>query len=132
MGNNESYIDKCSTLERIALERILDAENKIYIGIKPHIGMDEYNYSLQVIRFGDYREKSYRLVKFTENKDKLKYEFENDIVMELIKQENNILLDIKKQNLFIKKEMDPIIRKHYKKLDFVSYELDKIKDFIHN
>ena len=61
------------------------------------------------------------------------YVFENDIFMILEKKENDILIEItKNKKIMIKKEMDPIIRKHYKKLDFVSYELDKIKDFIHN
>jgi hypothetical protein len=128
MGNtNKSYIDVDGCLK---LDRILDAENKIYIGI----GSSIKNKSLQAIRFGDYTQKYHRLVNFTEKENKLKYEFENDIIMVLEKNEDDILLDvssIKNNLMIIKKQMDPAIRKYHKKISLDSYELDKIYDFIH-
>ena len=50
----------------LKMDRILDAENQIYIGIGSKIP-DNNQMSLQVIRLGDYTNKYYRLLQFTEN-----------------------------------------------------------------
>ena len=57
------------------LNRILDAENQIYIGIGSH-KPNQKLISLQAIRVGDYTNKYYRLLQFTEYENKLEYEFE--------------------------------------------------------
>ena len=127
MGNamkSSNAMDGC-----LKMDRILDSEHKIYIGI----GSTMENKSSQVIRFGDYTQKYNRLIHFTFHEDELRYEFENDITMILQKQEHNILLEVcsNKSNIHIKKVMDPTIRKYHQKLCFASYELDRIYNFIH-
>ena len=79
----------------LKFDRILDAENQIYIGIGSRdqttpVSLDQYDdktISLQAIRLGDYTNKYYRLLQFTENDNKLKYEFEDDITLTLKKVE---------------------------------------------
>lgn len=133
MGNKPSYIDNC-----IKFDRILDNEHQIYIGI----GSTESTKSHQVIQFGDSKHNYYRLIYFDENENKLTYHFENqigsdgNIIMILEKNGNDIILHISSLTPIpgigrnIKKIMDPIIRKHFKKINFDSYEFDKIFDFI--
>ena len=65
------------------------------------------------------------------SEDELKYEFENDVTMSLKKIDNNIemeIIDIN-NNKIIKKNVDPIILKHFKaiKLSKASDELDQIQ-----
>ena len=63
----------------LKFERILDAEYQVYLGIGSYIK----DKSLQVIRIGDHKNKYHRLTNFTEKDNKLKYEFENDIILVL-------------------------------------------------
>ena len=114
--------------ERFYRERILDGENKIYVGI----GSIIENKSSEAIRIGDHTKKYNRLIQFTKNENELLYEFENDIILKLQKEDDNIILDVcsKKDNIHIKKIMNPLIRKHYKKI--CVYEIDRIYNFIHD
>jgi hypothetical protein len=132
----QSYTDNC-----LKFDRILDAENQIYVGIGTRrilYGLDlESDISLQVIRIGDYTNKYYRLLNFTEKENKLKYEFENDIMLILKKiNENNIQLELfdLNNNRFISKEIDPVIIKNFKTIHLlsISNELDKIYELFNN
>jgi len=112
----------------LKMDRLLDNENKIYIGIAPTIE----NKSSQAIRFGDYKEKCHRLINFKPSENKLEYKFENDITMILEKEEDDILLNVTSvnNNINIKKVLNPIIREHHSKICLGSYELDRIYNFI--
>ena len=114
----------------LKIDRILDAENKIYIGIgikKP----DQTQISLQAIRVGDYTNKYYRLLQFTENENRLKYDFEDDVTLTLIKDQNDIILGFTnlKEDKFITTKVDPIIINWFKPISLSSNEFDKIYDF---
>lgn len=135
----------------LKFDRILDAENQIYIGIGSRDQYDDKQISLQVIRIGDYTNKYYRLLQFTESENKLKYEFEDDVTLTLKKVQddiemainndefgrfmkkragNDILLELLflKENKFISKTVDPIIIKRFKRISLASKEFDKIYD----
>jgi hypothetical protein len=126
MGNKSSKVN--DYIDCLKFERVLDSENKISIGI----GSIDENKSLQVLRIGDSGKKYYILLSLTENENKLTYEFEDNIIMTLEKENNNILITISSitTGTIMSKYIDPLLIKHYKKIDFVSYELDKIYDFI--
>jgi len=136
-------------------ERILDAEYQIYIGIGTN-GTNRIqetqstqrtqgtqntqstqgtqctqSTNLQVIRFGDYKQKYHRLIKCTEiDQQTMYYEFEHGINMNLERIGNQILIDLydPTRSMTISKEIDPIVVKHYKpiRLNTVSKDLDKI------
>jgi len=114
----------------LKIDRILDAENQIYIGVASRDNYDDKQVSLQAIRLGDYTNKYYRLLKFTEEEDKLKYNFEDDVTLTLIKNQNDILLRFShlKEDKFISKKIDPIIIKWFKPISMASNEFDKIYD----
>lgn len=116
--SNNDYKDYC-----LKFDRILDTDNQVYIGI----GKKD-----QVIRFGDYKNKYHRLMLCTEYKNKLQYEFENNVTMTLEKIENNIQLgvvDLRNKKVIIK-NIDPIIVKMYKPISLLplSEDLDKIHE----
>jgi hypothetical protein len=117
----------------LKMDRILDAENQIYIGIGSKIP-DNNQMSLQVIRLGDYTNKYYRLLQFTENENKLKYKFEDDITLTLIKNHDYVLLRLShlKEDKFISVKVDPTIVKSFKPINFASNEFDKIHDLFDN
>lgn len=125
-NNPPSYIDNC-----LKFDRILDADNQVYLGIG--IGHSSLKISSQAIRFGDFRNKYYRLHNFTqENGDKLSYNFEDDVLLTLKKDENRIKMELIKLNnpnkIHIIKDVDPVIVKMFKPIKFLSYEIDKICD----
>ena len=159
----------------LKMDRILDAKNQIYIGIGSHNPCQtlpgakhpselvvkrlhvpcapcQNQMSLQVIRLGDYTNKYYRLLQFTEYENKLKYNFEDDVTLTLIKNQNgkgaeslcttnsegdrrspdefDIILTLShlKEDKFISVKVDPIIVKHFKPINLASNEFDKIHD----
>jgi len=114
-------------------DRILDAENQIYIGIGSDVP-DQKEISLQAIRIGDYTNKYYRLLQFTEDEHKLKYEFEDGVTLTLSKFLDVILIELSqlKKKTVIISEVNPIIIKHFKPINFVSDEFDKIYDLFKN
>ena len=79
-NRNKKPIDYC-----LKFDRILDANNQIYVGIGTRKTEADKDKTLQVIRIGDYTNKYYRLINFIEKENKLKYEFENDITLTLTK-----------------------------------------------
>jgi hypothetical protein len=114
----------------LKFDRILDAENQIYIGIGVRDKDDDKQISLQAIRLGDYTNKYYRLLQFTESENKLKYNFEDDVTLTLIKNQDNILLRLShlKEDKFITTRIDPNIIERFKPIRMASKELDKIYD----
>ena len=113
----------------LKFERILDSENQLYIGIGNKKDENDSNLSLQVVRIGDYTNKYHRLLQFTESKNKLKYEFENNVQLVLKRTETNdillVLFDLNNDR-FISKNIDPFIVKHSKTISCASKEFDKI------
>ena len=153
---NKKPIDYC-----LKFDRILDANNQIYVGIGTRKTEADKDKTLQVIRIGDYTNKYYRLINFVEKENKLKYEFENDITLTLTKKNikdirhkhvdsknlndspilrNEVeeyqliqlkLLDLN-NNKVISTEIDPTIIKYYKPINMVSVDLDKIHSFFNS
>ena len=110
----------------LKFDRILDAEHQVYIGIG--------NSADQVIRIGDYTHPYHNLVRFAEDTDELHYEFEHDITMTLQrKNTDEIHMKLVHNHQVIIKQVDPIIVKYFKHIDFsnVSDELDKIHGLFH-
>lgn len=122
--NKQGYID----YHCLKFDRILDADNQVYIGIAP----GGNGLRSQAIRIGDFRNKYHRLLGFTEEEYRLYYKFENNITMSLKKQDYNIHMEIKKEpnKVLVSKNIDPIILKMFKpiKLNNTSNEIDKIKE----
>jgi hypothetical protein len=137
----------------LKFDRILDAENQVYIGMGDS--------AFQVIRIGDYTCPYHRLVRmdrilqqlitestesahsslvrFTEDTDTLHYEFEHDITMTIqqtsdIKPEQQFHMKLVHKHQVITKQIDPVIVKYFKPIDFfdASRDLDKIYHFFHN
>lgn len=129
MGNNTSnkIANDDYSNNSLLFDRILDAEDQIHIGI---VGKNGNETEMQVIRIGDYKNTNNRLLHFTEENNKLKYVFENDIKMVLFKKVGNIHMELfnLNNNKFISKQINPIIVKNYKTISFSSNELDKIYD----
>lgn len=112
----------------LKFDRILDGENQIFIGI----GENAQGLSSQVIRFGDYKNKYYRLQEFYEDNNKLLYKFEDNIYMSIENDNKNIHLAVTdpRNKQPITKCIDSFIIKHHKAihLSTMSKELDKIYD----
>jgi len=131
VGTNHTIQKKKTYIDNVLkFDRILDADHKIYIGIGKQ-NVENPTQSLQVIRIGDYTNKYYRLLNFKEEENKLKYTFENDIILILKKtNENNVLLKLVDlcNNIIISKNIDPIIIKFFKPISLskTSDEFDKI------
>ena len=93
--------------------RLLDTEHQIYIGL------DDKN--IKYIRIGDYMHKYYPLTMYSWTKNRLKYEFENDI--HLIITKNNNIVTIKfadmTNNIIFTKNMEPKIIKNFTQIDLV-------------
>lgn len=131
MGNYSSAFNIPNN-ESLKQERLIDEENKIYIGIvspKPHTNP----YSSQAIRIGDFG-KLYRLQKFIETSNSLIFEYESNTSMTLSKRDNEIIVNINEHetNTHIIKPMDSIPREIYKPIHFgnLANEYDKIPEFI--
>ena len=115
----------------LKLDRILDAEHQIYVGIGTREKEIDTGKSLQVVRIGDYTNKYHRLIDFTEADHKLKYEFEDNVKLILKKTEDNDihleLFDLDNDR-FISKTVDPTVIRMFKKISLSSAELDKIHE----
>lgn len=117
----------------LKIDRILDAEHQIYIGIGTRKHENDAKMSLQVVRIGDYTNKYYRLMDFSEEKNKLKYKFEDDVTMILKKTEEGFhieLSDVNNQRV-ISNKIDPFIINQFKTISMASSELDKIYSLFH-
>ena len=124
MGNNTS-------LHKHALKhvRLLDTEHQIYIGL------DDKN--KKYIRIGDdYVHNYYPLTMYSCVKNRLKYEFENDIFLIITK--NNNIVTIKfadmTKNVIFTKNMEPTIVEKFTKIGLgnVSRNFDDIYDLLHD
>ena len=91
---------------------------------------------MQVIRIGDHKNKYHRLTNFTEKDNKLKYEFENDIILVLKKKDDAFQMNLVDlyNNRYIMKNIDPINVKYFKTISLsnVSKEIDKIHNFFND
>ena len=134
----------------LQFDRILDSDHQVYIGIGKS--------AFQVIRIGDFTHPYHRLIRFTEDTDKLHYEFEHNITMTLEKtlakyqnmidesseskediysssiMKSNIYMNLLYKNKVISKQMNPFIIKHFKTINLgdTSHDFDKIYDFFQN
>lgn len=125
--NNKSY----NSIETLKTDRLIDAENNIYIGI---VSKNQSNpYSSQAIRIG-IDGKLKRLEKFIELDNNLIFEYEDNTTMTLSKKNNDIIINVKEPDTStnIIKPMDQITRKIYKDISWktMSDEYDKIQNFI--
>lgn len=129
MGNSSSNFNTYD--ESLKIDRLIDGENQIYIGIVSNIPPTN-PYSSQAIRIGDGKLK--RLEKFIETQNNLIFEYEDNTSMVLSKRENDIIINIKEQdtNKTIIKPMDSIVREIFKPIQWsnLAIEYDKIPKFI--
>jgi len=118
--------------EYLKCDRLIDAENVIYIGIVSEKNKNPL--STQAIRIGQ-DGKLKRLEKFTETNNSIIYEFENDTILSLSKREKDIIINLKEPETDINliKNMDQIVREIFKPIKFgnLSIEFDKIPKFIY-
>lgn len=83
----------------------------------------------QCIKIG-FDEKLYPLVACIEMGTELKFQFEDDIYLSFVKDENRILYTLKTNLLCETYVMNETVRKALKKISFCSEELDKLVDFV--
>jgi hypothetical protein len=118
-------------IEYFQMERIIDGEHQIMIGILAKNSPNPY--SSQGIRIGS-NGKIKRLEKFIELPNNLIFEYESDISLTLSKKDNNIIINVKEPetSTTIIKPMDTILIEMFKKIGWrtISEEYDKIYDFI--
>jgi hypothetical protein len=125
---------KCLSIDRIIgydpIKITIGVSNEVLTLPKRKLQPIEYNnFKRQCIKFEN-DPKLYSLVSYNETKTELHYEFENNIHLKFIKQNNNILYNIKYGNLNETVIMTDLFKKLIKKINFNSTELDKIVDFI--
>lgn len=113
--------------EYMTIERVISADLPIYIGI---CGRNKTDNPLahQCIRIGTKNPCS--LVFFNHSNDNLKYEFEDNTILEFMKKDDKILYHIKTQNHNETHTLNETIRKTFKTISLGSDELDKIHEFI--
>lgn len=111
-------------------ERLIDGENKIYIGI---IAPKTNPHSSQAIKIGEYGVIK-RLENFIETSNSLIFQYEMDTQMVLTKRKDEIIIYIKdeQKNNTICKTMEPLCREIFRPIDYgdCSIEYDKIPNFI--
>ena len=120
----------------LQISRLLDNEHQIHLGVGVSLQTDNMELkrlSSQVIRIGDYTQKYYHLLRFTEQDKKLKYEFENEIMLILKKAEKDDDIQLElfplNQNLYVSTKINQIIIKCFTPISFATPEFDKIYDF---
>ena len=136
MGNNNSYSsENCKPtkiMETLKCDRIIDAEEHIFIGI---VSKHKNNpLSGQGIRIG-FDGKIKRLENFIETPTNLIYEFENNSTLTLSKRDEDIIINIKEPetNTNLTKSMDLFLRQMSKPINWSdeSREFDKISNFVY-
>lgn len=132
MGNLSSSFNNFDNYECLNQDRLIDGENKIFIGIvspKP----DTNPYSSQAIRIGD-EGQLHRLEKIIETPNSLIFEYDSNTSMALSKRNNEIIINVNEPgtNIHIIKPMDSITREIFKPLHWgiLGNEYDKIAEFI--
>lgn len=129
MGNKQSFYGNFG--ETLKIDRLIDAEHNIYIGI---VGKKQSNpYSSQAIRIG-LDGKLRRLERFIELENNLIFEYEDNTLMTLSKKNNEIIINVKEPETStnIIKPMNQINRKVFKEIGLktMSDEYDKIPNFV--
>lgn len=117
--------------ESLKFDRMIDGESQIVVGI---VSKKEPNpYSSQAIRIG-LNGKLKRLESFEQTDNFLKFEYEGNTTMSLIKREKDIIINVKDplNGIIIIKPMASICREIFKPIEFsdLSIEYDKIPNFI--
>jgi hypothetical protein len=115
------------------LDRTIDDENRIYVGIIPQKGSDPY--SIQALQVGrGYLAHIYRLENFIENTNSLVYEFEYEYKLTLTKRnKSSIFIRLTHDNKLCKPviKMDDLTRKLFKSFgNETTIEFNKLYDFI--
>jgi hypothetical protein len=113
------------------LDRTLDEENRIYVGIVQPVGSIPYsNQALQLGR--GYLSHKYRLQNFIENNNSLVYEFEYDYKLTLTKRNSDIIICIRQDDKYKLITMDILTRKNFKPFgkDDTTFEFNKLYEFI--
>jgi hypothetical protein len=114
------------------MERVIAAEPvKITVGISTKLESESTNnlYRRQCIKIGN-DNKLYPLLSCSETPDNLCFKFEDNVDLNLMKKNNDIVYNIKTNNLNETNVMNNTVRNFYKSISFNSNELDKIADFI--
>jgi hypothetical protein len=128
MGTNVSKIAPTYFLiERVIVghcDFIKDTETNIRIGVVGGKDDSQNPLSHQAICIGD--SELYRLKSFLESQDQLKYTFEKDVSLTLMKSNASVLYNLKTSELDITREVDPIVLKFFKPIGMGTDELDKI------
>jgi hypothetical protein len=104
-------------------------EDTIRVGV---IGgaLDDNPLSHQAIRLGG--SEPYRLKAFEENTNSLKYTFEKDVSLTLMKRRDSFVYNLKTPELDVSREIYPGLVKMFKPIGVASEELDKIDKFFHS
>lgn len=143
MGNwfSEEDSDDGFNNQFTIIERMVDSREHIFVGLVERNNKLTNPLSTQCIRRGMFNNKINRLMYFEELSYNLVYVFENNVhltinkVFEIINGEKiqKIIVNYTDNEITISKEMNEIIRKTYKCMDWNKYtrELDKIYDLIH-
>jgi hypothetical protein len=126
MGNLTGKIYPRMVIDKI----IANDEHKIHVGVSGQVGKIDNPFKNQVIRIDEGDLKS--LVSYSELKDGLEYEFEDNIKLKFMKKEDDIIYQLKTDNINYTSKMNDIIREHNynKTISLNSKELDKIFKFI--
>ena len=99
------------------VDRIVSAEPYlIHVGVNFETGDESNPFKNQVIRIGDDRLRS--LVSYSETKDALEYEFEENVQLKLMKKDGDVVYHIKTNDINYTSKVNDIIRKHWKSISF--------------
>ena len=145
MGNwfSEEDSDDGFNNQFTIIERMVDSREHIFVGLveRERENKEINPISTQCIRRGMFNNKINRLIFFEELSYNLIYVFENNVhltinkVFEHINGEKKprIIINYTDNEISISKEMNDIVRRTYKRMDWNKYtrELDKIYDLIH-
>jgi hypothetical protein len=124
MGNTNQKLEPY-----MKVDRIVSAEPYlIHVGVNFETGDISNPFKNQVIRIGDDKLRS--LVSYSETKDVLEYEFEENVQLKLMKKDGDVVYHIKTNDINYTSKVNDIIRKHWKSISFSSNELDKISTWM--
>ncbi len=115
------------------IERIITTynDNPIYVGIfgkKDNTNVDNLKnntFTFEGIRYGEFGDIK-KLISFFKTKNKLFYNFDGDITLVLIKDDDNITVEFQKPGLYFKKQVSNL---NYKSINMNSKSLDNISEF---
>ena len=109
----------------MTIDRVIDGETKLYVGITALPNNNNNPITGQCMRLGD--DDLQRLVNFVETNNTLEYFFENDNYMKFTKSPDNIvMLTMRYNDITTNREINPMMRRFYKPISCQSAELDKL------